>query len=410
MAALRRLPSLTRPFRLLAIESSADDSCASIVTSDRRILSNVVVKQHLIHEKLGGIHPIKAQDAHARNIPLAIRTALQEANLLAADIDAYAFTQGPGMYGCLSCGSHAANAMAGMMDKPIVGVHHMQAHALTPLLTESEPPQFPFLNLLVSGGHTLLVLATGETQFKILAKSLDDSIGDAFDKTAKTLQIPWLPGLGPGPSLEAYALPHPTDENITSATDRYLAEIPKFKVAVPRQMAFSFAGLKTQVLKATTKFFPNLQLKKGMPEGLKRAVARRFQEAAITQLEQKVRMGLDYLENGEGKALVQGQPIRAVIASGGVASNQYLRQRLAATLKQRNPDSPKRLVYPPVALCTDNAAMIAWAGILKLRRQNGVSDPFGPLLRPKWSLEALEEQRPQESEPMPPPEVSIVKD
>ena len=171
-----------------------------------------------------------------------------------------------------------------------------QAHALTPLLTESEPPQFPFLNLLVSGGHTLLVLATGETQFKILAKSLDDSIGyvsisscsfrkdlkcifrDAFDKTAKTLQIPWLPGLGPGPSLEAYALPHPTDENITSATDRYLAEIPKFKVAVPRQMAFSFAGLKTQVLKATTKFFPNLQLKKGMPEGLKRAVARRFQE------------------------------------------------------------------------------------------------------------------------------------
>lgn len=108
--------------------------------------------------------------------------------------------------------------------------------------------------------------------------STESAHRDAFDKTAKTLRIPWLPGLGPGPSLEAYALPHPTDDTIRRATDRYLAEIPKFKPAVPRQMAFSFAGLKTQVLKATTKFWPNLQLREGMPEGLKRAVARKFQE------------------------------------------------------------------------------------------------------------------------------------
>ncbi|KAI5448973.1 Mitochondrial tRNAs modification protein, partial [Naganishia albida] len=261
--SLRRLAALTRPFRLLAIESSADDSCAAIVSSDRKIWSNVVVKQHLIHEKFGGIHPIKSQDAHARNIPLAIQTALQEAKLNPEDIDAYAFTQGPGMYGCLSCGSHAANAMAGMMGKPIVGVHHMQAHALTPLLTEPTPPEFPFLNLLVSGGHTLLVLATGETKFKILAKSLDDSIGDAFDKTAKLLDIPWLPGLGPGPSLEHYASSSP-DPQLNTATEDLLRKMPRFKPAVRGQFAFSFAGMKTQVMKETAKHWPNLKMK-GMP-------------------------------------------------------------------------------------------------------------------------------------------------
>ncbi|KAI5449380.1 Mitochondrial tRNAs modification protein, variant 2, partial [Naganishia albida] len=225
---LRRLAALTRPFRLLAIESR--------------------------------VHSIKGQDAHARHIPLAIQTALREAKLGPEDIEAYAFTQGPGMYGCLSCGTHAANAMAAMTDKPIVNVHHMQAHALIPLLTGPTLPQFPFLNLL----------------FKTLAKSLDDSIGDAFDQTAKLLNITWLPGLGPGPSLEHYASSSP-DPQLNNATETLLVQMPRFKPAVRGQFAFSFAGMKTQVMKETAKHWPNLKMK-GMPEHMKRAVARRFQE------------------------------------------------------------------------------------------------------------------------------------
>ncbi|KAI5449379.1 Mitochondrial tRNAs modification protein, partial [Naganishia albida] len=236
---LRRLAALTRPFRLLAIESR--------------------------------VHSIKGQDAHARHIPLAIQTALREAKLGPEDIEAYAFTQGPGMYGCLSCGTHAANAMAAMTDKPIVNVHHMQAHALIPLLTGPTLPQFPFLNLLVSGGHTLLVLVIGGDKVQDPRQEFG-----RFHRTAKLLNITWLPGLGPGPSLEHYASSSP-DPQLNNATETLLVQMPRFKPAVRGQFAFSFAGMKTQVMKETAKHWPNLKMK-GMPEHMKRAVARRFQE------------------------------------------------------------------------------------------------------------------------------------
>ncbi|KAJ9102659.1 hypothetical protein QFC19_004768 [Naganishia cerealis] len=275
----------------------------------------------------------------------------------------------------------------------------------------------------------MLVLAISETRFKILAKSLDDSIGDAFDKTAKLLQIPWLPGLGPGPSLESYAAPHATNPQVQARVEALLEEMKPFKPSAKGQRAFSFAGLKTQVLKETQKRHPNLQLKGklGPPEPLKRAVATRFQQAAVKQVEDKVRIVLDYLEKDpEGKKLLpDGEPrVRAVVASGGVASNQYLRSQLKRSLEERTPADPIPLVFPPVSpsispnqckhnhlthiRSIDNAAMIAWAGILKLRRQGGVGDSFGGLLRPKWSMEALEELA-KDEEAIPPPEVTIVK-
>jgi N6-L-threonylcarbamoyladenine synthase len=202
----RRLHSPAgKPLVLLGLESSADDSCvslclvettpthaqrdilcfgpiyhriqASIVTSDRRILANVVLKQEALLEQYGGIHPLHAQHSHARNIPIAIQQVLREAKLTLKDLDGIAFTRGPGMAGCLQTCAASAKALAAATGLPLIGVHHMQAHALTPFLTEPEPPQFPFLTLLLSGGHTLLLLARSETSFEILATTHDESIG-----------------------------------------------------------------------------------------------------------------------------------------------------------------------------------------------------------------------------------------
>lgn len=189
---------LTRPLRVLGLESSADDTCASIVSSDGKILSNVVLKQDM--ESFGGIHPMYAMESHQKFMPVAIQRALKEAgNLSLKDLDAIAFTRGPGMFGCLSVCSGAAKALAAATGLPLIGVHHMQgvllfhsiicstkflifdilklAHALTPFLTEKIPPTFPFLTLLVSGGHSLLLLAQSESKFKILATTADESIG-----------------------------------------------------------------------------------------------------------------------------------------------------------------------------------------------------------------------------------------
>lgn len=170
-------PTTRKPLTVLALESSADDSCCAIVDSERTIHANVVLKQHHINATQGGINPIRAQEAHERNVPLAIRQALKTANMSIGDIDAIAYTRGPGMYGCLCITASAARGIAAANDKPLVGVHHMQAHALTPLLTEDTPPEFPFLVLLVSGGHTQLVRADSMHKFKIVLSTLDNSIG-----------------------------------------------------------------------------------------------------------------------------------------------------------------------------------------------------------------------------------------
>ncbi|RDX47115.1 glycoprotease [Lentinus brumalis] len=361
----------SRRLTVLALESSADDTCAAVVTSDRKILSNVVINQQAFLEEYGGIHPFVALHAHQRNMPGAVQRALREANITIGEVDGIAFTRGPGIPGCLSVCGNAARTLAAAVNKPLVGVHHMQAHALTPFLTSPADalPTFPFLTLLVSGGHTLLLLATSPTAFRILATSLDESIGNAFDKVAKLLQIPYS-GRAPGAALERFCTSGPAvgDEDIP-------------EIHMPRPMrgrlAFSYTGLHSTVERF-------LDARRGeIDERTKLGVARSFQKAAVGQLEDKLVLGMR-------ECAQKGIRVRHLVVSGGVASNSFLRERLRACLDTESPDERVELVFPPPHLCTDNAAMIGWAAMDRFLA--GDTDPYSIESRPKWSLEELEGQ------------------
>ncbi|KAI0780293.1 glycoprotease [Fomes fomentarius] len=368
----RRLTLLryTRTLTVLALESSADDTCAAVVTSDRTILSNVVTSQQASLEEYGGIHPFVALHAHQRNMPEVVRRALDEAKLTINDVDGIAFTRGPGMPGCLSVCGNAARTLAAATNKPLVGVHHMQAHALTPFLTStlSALPEFPFLTLLVSGGHTLLLLASSRTSFRILATTLDESIGNAYDKVAKLLQIPYA-NRAAGAALERFA--RCPDSAVAGEGD-----VPE--VLMPRPMrgrlAFSYTGLHSTVERF-------LDARRGeIDERTKLGIAKSFQNAAVAQLEEKLVLGMR-------KCAQEGVKIRSVVVSGGVASNVFLRERLRACLDAES-DEPASLVFPPPHLCTDNAAMIAWASMHRFLA--GDTDEYTIESRPKWSLEELD--------------------
>ncbi|KAJ3539265.1 hypothetical protein NMY22_g4815 [Coprinellus aureogranulatus] len=356
-----------RPFTVLAIESSADDTCAAVVTSDRRILSNVVVKQLTLHERFRGIEPMTAIQAHQRNMPSAVTRALREANVdIVKDIDGIAFTRGPGMPGCLSVGMNASKTMAAVLNKPLVGVHHMQGHALTPLLTsmESENPQFPFLSLLVSGGHTLLLLAESNTKFKILIDTVDQAIGRVIDKVSALLEIPWTP-LGPGDALEKYCQDVPESRRI------HLGD------SIMRgRKDFSFSGLHSQV----ERYLHSKGGLNNLDSDHKRALAYSFQHDAFAQLEDKVHLALKWCES-------QSIYVSHLVVSGGVASNQFLRQRLSTCVTDFDANRRIGLVFPPPKYCTDNAVMIAWASMHRFLA--GDYDSYGLDLRAKWSIEDL---------------------
>ncbi|KAI5479311.1 hypothetical protein MNV49_003829 [Pseudohyphozyma bogoriensis] len=344
---------------------------ADCENGERKILSNVVMKQGEVHESFGGIHPLHAQEAHQRNMPLAISKALKDAGLKLDQLDGVAWTRGPGMYGCLSVCAGAGKTLAAAAGVPSLGVHHMQAHALTPLLTEKEPLKFPFLTLLISGGHTLLVLAKSESSFEIIATTHDESIGASFDKACRDLQIPWSLGVGgsPGAALEAFA-------SFPTAPSPLPASTPSFPVPFKNQLAFSYAGVRS----ALTRVLADEPVEK-MSEERKRDIARGFMAAAVEQVEDKVKLTLKKLEE-EG-----GERLGAVVASGGVASNVYLRGRLRKCLDE-NGYSDLPMIFPPVHLCTDNAAMIAWVGIMRLQR--GRIDSPTTMQRAKWSIEEAE--------------------
>ncbi|OAX40142.1 peptidase M22, glycoprotease [Rhizopogon vinicolor AM-OR11-026] len=360
----------TRPFTVLGFESSADDTCAAVVTSSRQILSNVVVKQHSLHEEFGGIHPSVAIEAHQRNMPGAVRMALEQAHISIHDIDGIAFTRGPGIGGCLSVSSNAAKSLAAALNKPLVGVHHMQAHALTPLLTTpiADLPQFPFLTLLISGGHTLLLLASSLTSFRILATTADASIGRAFDKVARALGLSWGTR-GPGAALEEFC-------RMNIEGPERLPDIQPFSVPMPGKLAFSFASLQSSVDR-------NISLmQEPLSTSHRIALARAFQTAAARQLCAKLTLALQKLELRDVK-------VRDVVVSGGVASNAFLRARLRETLDGYNPDERISLHFPPPELCTDtdNAAMIAWSSMHRFLA--GDYDDYTVELRAKWSIENI---------------------
>ncbi|WVR03635.1 hypothetical protein IAU60_000629 [Kwoniella sp. DSM 27419] len=297
------------------------------------------------------------------------------------------------MRGCLAAGEMAAKGLAAGTGKRLIGVHHMQAHALTPLLTEPVRPSFPFLILLVSGGHTQLVLAKSQDKFEILLDTLDSKIGDAYEKAARVIQLPPHAQRSPGATLETYAAQPPLPPYDQSPLTPL--PIPLSANAAATTRAFSFSGILSSLQRSVPTCDPTRtsssnhkaatsETTSGRPlsEGDQRELSRIFQDAAASHLCLKLEQAIRRLPPTLRSAL------GGLVVSGGVASNIFLRERLKEMLGRASPDQEVGLFFPPIELCTDNAAMIAWTAILRLQA-GSQSDPYDLPLRPKWSLEDL---------------------
>jgi N6-L-threonylcarbamoyladenine synthase len=336
------------PLRLLGIETSCDETAVAVVEADAgnqpvgRLLANVVYSQLTEHRRFGGVVPEIAARAHLERLDGLVTEALAEAKLEMAELDGIAATGGPGLIGGVMVGVMTAKAIAFAHDKPFLAINHLEGHALSVRLTE--PVDFPYLLLLVSGGHCQLLTVRGPGDFTRLGTTIDDAVGECFDKTAKLLGL----GFPGGPAIEQAA--KNGDSN-------------RFKL--PRPMwrkpgcDFSFSGLKTAVR----------QMAESLPKGDSQAIADLCASFQRT-------VG-DVLADRCGNALAQ-VPSDTLVVAGGVAANTYLRGRLAGL--------GVRLVAPPIKFCTDNGAMIAWAGVERLRR--GMVDGLDFAPRPRWPLDA----------------------
>jgi N6-L-threonylcarbamoyladenine synthase len=332
--------------RILGIETSCDDTGVAVYDTDRGLLAHRLYSQTALHSEYGGVVPELASRDHIRKALPLVRTVLSEAATLPAQLAGVAYTAGPGLAGALLVGAALGRSLAYAWRIPAIGVHHMEGHLLSPML-EPDPPAFPFLALLVSGGHTLLADVRGVGQYVILGESLDDAVGEAFDKTAKLL------GLGyPGGPAIARAAQY-------GQPDRYT--FPRPMLDRPG-LDFSFSGLKTAVALAAG----------ADPDAQKVAdIAHAFQEAAVETLTVKCR-----------RALEQTGHKRLVVA-GGVSANQRLRQSLDAMAS----GAGARVYYPRPEFCTDNGAMIAYAGCVRLRA--GQHEPLTFGARARWRIEEL---------------------
>jgi len=338
--------------RVLGIETSCDETAVAIVEAPAgtapvgRILANVVYSQQTEHRRFGGVVPEIAARAHLERIDGLIDDALAEARLGLDDLDAIAATGGPGLIGGVMVGVMAAKGLAFARNKPFLAVNHLEGHALTVRLTE--PVDFPYLLLLVSGGHCQLLTVRGPGDFTRLGTTIDDAVGECFDKTAKLLGL----GFPGGPAVEKLAQD---------------GDMQRF--ALPRPMwrkpgcDFSFSGLKTAVRQTIEKLDPDDQRARAdLCASFQRTVG-------------------DVLADRCANAL-KAAPSPTLVVAGGVAANLYLRSRLEDVARQHG----ARLVAPPVRLCTDNGAMIAWAGLERLRL--GWTDTLDFKPRPRWPLDA----------------------
>lgn len=327
---------------ILGIETSCDDTAAAVVRGNGEILSQVVASQADLLAQYGGVAPKMAEEAHSRAIDEVTQSALDKANLTANDLSAVAVTIGPGLSLCLRVGVRKAREIAGHFQLPIVGVHHMEAHTLVARLTDKEL-QFPFMALLVSGGHNLLILARDLGHYIQLGTTIDDAIGEAYDKTAK-----WL-------GLDMRRSGGPAVEELAQEGD---PESVKFKVPMQhhKDCNFSFAGLKTQVRLAIASKDINAQIPVSSASSLDRRsradIAASFQRVAVLHLEERCERAIEW-------GLKIEPSIKHLVVSGGVASNQYVRSRLDDVVKKKG----LKLVCPPPSLCTDNGVMVAWTGI-----------------------------------------------
>jgi N6-L-threonylcarbamoyladenine synthase len=347
---------MTSDLTLLGIESSCDDTAAAVVrlrNGRGEVLASVVAGQTDLHAAFGGVVPEIAARAHAEKLDLCVEQALSQAGLGLRDLDAVAVTAGPGLIGGVLSGVMFAKGIAAGAGLPLVGVNHLAGHALTPRLTHGLA--FPYLMLLVSGGHCQFLLVRGAQEFTRIGGTIDDAPGEAFDKTAKLLALP-QPG---GPSVEAEAA----------------RGNPK-RFAFPRPLLdrpgcdMSFSGLKTALLRARDAVMDAGTLRRQDRADL----CAGFQAAIADVLAEKSRRALR-----EYMALSPGAPAFAV--AGGVAANKAIR----AALETVSADAGVAFVAPPLALCTDNAAMIGWAGIERFRA--GVRDGMGLSARSRWPLD-----------------------
>lgn len=342
--------------KILGIESSCDETAAAIVEDGKKLLSNVVVSQIDIHKEYGGVIPEIAARSHIEAINPVINKALAEANLTIDDIDAIAVTYAPGLIGSLLIGTLAARTLAILHHKPLVKVQHVEGHVYANFLNEKQP-EFPLLALIVSGGHSQLVLFKDHGNYELLGQTNDDAIGEAFDKVAKILGLPY-PG---GPAIARAA----------KDGDKFKYHLPDARLKHPYD--FSFSGLKTAVLRAVQKEvgvsydFPSFKLKDKLKTSKINDFAASFQYTAIKTLVTKT-----------VKAYNEFQP-KSVVIAGGVAANQELREQLKTAL-------PIDIDYAPISLCTDNAAMIATLGYYKFMNDK-VTDPYELEVIPSISME-----------------------
>jgi N6-L-threonylcarbamoyladenine synthase len=330
---------------ILAIESSCDDTGAAICCNGK-ILSNIIASQK-VHESYGGVVPELASRAHMQNIVPVVETALQKANVTLKDIDAFAFTQAPGLIGSLLVGSQFAKSLAYSFNKPLIAVHHMQAHVLANLIDEPKPT-FPFLCLTVSGGHTQIVLAKAPLDLEVLGETIDDAAGEAFDKSAKLLGLPY-PG---GPLIDQYA---------------QLGNPVKFKFAEPQipELNFSFSGLKTSIL-----YFLQKEIKQNqhfVQENLNDLCAS-IQQTIISILIKKL------------KKAIQKTGIKNVCIAGGVSANSGLRKAMQDLAEKNN----VKVFIPSFEYCTDNAAMIAITAYYKYKQEQFSDLSINPTARATW--------------------------
>jgi N6-L-threonylcarbamoyladenine synthase len=330
---------------ILGIESSCDETAAALVTSDREILAHKLAGQEAEHAPYGGVVPEIAARAHAEILTPLIEAALAEAGKSLDDVDAIAATAGPGLIGGVMVGLVTGKALAMAAGKPLVAVNHLEGHALSPRLVNPDLP-FPYLLMLVSGGHCQILRVEGVGQYRRLATTIDDAAGEAFDKTAKILGLGY-PG---GPKVEAFA----------RQGDPVAVPLPRplIRSAEPH---FSFAGLKSAVVRAH---------QGGMykPED----IAASFQQAVV-----------DCLRDRLEKAIGEQESCAHLVVAGGVAANGPIR----AMLEQVAEENAMAFTAPPQWLCTDNAAMIAWAGAERFVA--GLTDPLDFVARPRWPLDPM---------------------
>ena len=339
--------------RVLGIETSCDETGVAVYDSDRGLLAHALYSQVAMHAEYGGVVPELASRDHIRKLLPLVRRVLAEAGLDARDIDGVAYTAGPGLLGALLVGGCLARSLAFAWGVPALGVHHMEAHLLAPML-EAEPPQFPFVALLVSGGHTQLVQVEGIGCYRILGESLDDAAGEAFDKVAKMLGLEY-PG---GPQLARLA------EQGRPGTFRF----PRPMTNRPG-LEFSFSGLKTACATAIRE----LRAADGSIEPQARAdVAFAFQQAVVDTLVIKCRRALE--QTG----------LERLVVAGGVSANRALRERL----RQEADAGGWQVYYPQADFCTDNGAMIAYCGCQRLMA--GQHDDLAVRARARWPMETLE--------------------